>query len=69
MNSIINNELESCSDRTDIKLNHSGAISRDLGIFQRQTRPLNEAASLCANSFYNRLGVIKEDFLHDKVKP
>lgn len=48
MNSIINNELESCSDGIDIKLNHCGAISRDLGFFQRQTRQLNEAAiALC----------------------
>lgn len=44
MNSIINNELESCSDRRDIKLNHCGAISGDLGVFQRQTRRLNEGA-------------------------
>lgn len=44
MNSIINNEPEPCSGRTDIKLNHCGEISRDLGFFQQQTRPVNEAA-------------------------
>lgn len=44
MNSIINNEPEPCSDRTDIKLNHCGEISWDSGVLQQQTRPVNEAA-------------------------
>lgn len=62
MNSIINNELESCSDRTDIKLNHSGAISRDLGIFQQQTRPLNEAAIALCQQLLQQVGSNKRGF-------
>lgn len=62
MNSIINNEPESCSDGTDIKLNHSGAISGDLGIFQRQTRPPNEAATAPCQQLLQQVGSNKRGF-------
>ena len=62
MNSIINNELESCSDRTDIKLNHCGAISRDLGYFQWQTMRLNEATPALRQQLLQQVGSNKRGF-------